>query len=812
MLGSSLKITLRKLYREKVYALINIAGLSLGIACTVILSLYLRSEFTYDQHWEKHDRIYRVVGEFNTNGTIERMARTSQALGEMLKNDFPEVINFARLRYLNIRTLIHYEDLHYYWETVGVADNSLFEIFDHDILYGDPANALTVPNTVAVSEKFARQYFGDENPIGKTIMSDRYVPFTITLVYADLPENSHITYDVVFTYTRPDLLLPDNLTARRQMLWNVSDFTFLLMPEGYDPDFFQQDIQAFYDRHMSAMGDSLNATWTAWLQPLADMHYDTSFQFDEPTGNITYVYGFTAVAVFILLVACINYMNLATARATRRAREIGMQKILGADRGKLVLQFLAEAIFFALVSLVIAMGLVELVLSIPAVSQLLDKHLALDFSSEPTLAWWLLGFALVIGLLSGLYPALYLSSVVPLSALAGSTRSSKANVRIRELLVLLQFTISVGVIASTLLMAAQMRYISNKALGFDKENILIVQVRGVDTIETIPTIKTELSKHANILNIAATGSVPGQGAGLALGEVDNNDGVLERTTINVMRTEGNYFKVMDMQLIEGRDYSSRLLTDVGNTFVVNETFVRTMGWEQPLGKRIQLGNESGKVIGVVRDFHYESLHSEVTPLAMFPLNTDFDGVPDEFRPFQTRLVVIKVAGEGLRETLNYIQDVFAEFDPTHPFEFEFLDESLDELYLSETRLMQLTGTFAGICILIACLGLFGLAAFTTEQRTREIGIRKVLGSTSMQIITLLARNILLLVLSGSVIASLLSWYFMQEWFNGFAYRISINPLTFVLATLFAALVAYLTLALQSFRTAQSNPVNALRHE
>jgi len=812
MFSSSLKITLRKLYREKVYALINIAGLSLGIACTLILALYLRSELTYDQHTKNYRQIYRVVGEYNANGKIERIARTSPVLGEMLKADFPEIIDFVRARHINLRTLIHYEDQHYYWETVYVADNNLFTVFDHDILYGDPNTALTIPNTVAVSETFARKYFGNENPLGKTIMSDRYVPFKITLVFADLPDNSHIKYDVVFTYTRPDLLNPTDPTVRRQQLWNSADYTFLLLPKGYNPENFRKDMQGFYDRHMAAMGKSINTTWTAWLQPLADMHFDTSFQGDEVTGNITYLYGFTAVAVFILLVACINYINLATARATRRAREIGMQKILGADRGKLVVQFLTEAVFFSLVSLLIAVGLVELILSYTSISNLLDKQLELNLIKEPVLLVWLLGFCLVIGLLSGIYPAFYLSSVAPLAALAGDSRTGKASTRLRELLVLLQFTITVGVIAATLLMWAQMRYISHKALGFDKENIVTVQVRGVDAINNIPLIKTELLKNSSILGTAASAGILGEVEGLGLAQIENNDGVMERTTLNGMQSEGDLFKVMGLQLVEGRDFSSRLLTDVGATFVVNETLVQTMGWDQPLGKKIQLGPGPGKVIGVVRDFHYRSLHNEIKPFVMFPLADNFDRVPDEFKPFQTRDLMIKIAGAGLFDTLNYIREVFTRFDPTHPFEFNFLDERLDKLYQSDTRLMDLTAIFAVICIFIACLGLFGLAAFTTEQRTREIGIRKVLGASTAQIITMLAWNIIALVVSGSVIASLLSWYFMQEWFNGFAYRIGINPVIFIISTIIAVAVAYTTIALQSYKTAQSNPVNALRHE
>lgn len=808
MAGSYLKITLRKLYREKQYALINIAGLSLGIACCIMLSLYLRSELTYDQHNINYKKIYRVVNEFNANGKIDGIAITSSVLGQMLKEEYPEVQDYVRLRPVRQKILYHYEDKAFYWDNVYFADDNVFKVFTHDILYGDPETALKEPNSAAVNESFARTFFGDENPIGKVIRGDNGVPFTIKLVFADLPENTHVRYEVLGSYHTEGLATPDNMTARRQALFGVNDFTFLVMSENYNIEDFKRITEEFYTRHMEAQGKTLNWTWRSWLQPLQDIHLYSDIAYDEPTGNLYALYGFAAVAVFILLVACINYMNLATARYARRAREVGMRKILGAGRGQLISQFLSEALCFTLVSMVLGCILVELALTLTPVNTLLDTQLAFNLGDEPALLGWLLVLAIGIGLISGLYPAFYLSSVAPLSALVSSQKTGKAGIRLRELLVLVQFTISVGVIACTLLMAAQMRYVSDKALGFEKENRVMITVHGADLFGKIPTLKNELLKNSKILGVTASNNIIGGDMPMNGMQIENSDGVLETTTMSHMTVAEDYIQVMGMELVDGRDFSKKMLTDVGTSFVVNETLVKKMGWDNAIGKRMQ----NGRVIGVVKDFHYASLHKQIEPYALHPFEDNFDALPPNIRPYILRHMIVNISGEDIRGTLDYLRGKFTEFDPKHPFEFKFLDDSLNELYLSEQRLMQLTSIFSGICIFIACLGLFGLAAFTTEQRTKEIGIRKVLGSTTSQIILLLAKNVLALVVIGAVIASLISWYAMLQWLAGFAYTTSINPLVFVFSALLAAAVAYITLALQSFKTARADPVLALRFE
>jgi len=419
----------------------------------------------------------------------------------------------------------------------------------------------------------------------------------------------------------------------------------------------------------------------------------------------------------------------------------------------------------------------------------------------------------LMGLLSGLYPAIYLSSWAPLSALTGKTGAGRGNLRLREGLVLLQFTISAAVIAATLLMGAQMRYIANKSLGFQKENRLMVTLRGTTTIDKIPTLRTELAKDSHILGVSETQVMLGQDINIVMSDVDKDGGGTTSLTLKNEPIGEDFLQVMGLQLVQGRDLSKRLLTDVGTNFLVNETLVRKLGWAEPLGKHITLGKgggQSGRVIGVVRDFNFRSLHTEVEPLVMFATNHDFSNIPEVFRPFQQRLLIVNISGQDVGHTLGYIEKVMSQVDAKHPFEYQFLDETLDKLYKSEHQLMGLIGIFSAVCIFIACLGLFGLASFTTEQRTREIGTRKVLGATTWQIIALLARRILILVLIAAVLAAIAAYFAIDQWLAGFAYKTAINPLVFVLSAAAAAAIAFATVALQSFKTASADPVQALR--
>lgn len=815
-------VLLRNFWRERLYTAINITGLALGLASCLLLGLFLRSELTYDQHYPNHENIYRIVNEFVINGKQETFARVSGPLGPMMAEEYPDVIQgYVRIRSLGnqggtaVRRPEQPEDV-FYWENSYFADQNVFDVFPVEVVHGDPKTALVEPTSLAISETVARKYFGNENPIGKRLVTDSSITTTVMLVFRDQPANTHLKYDLLFSYNLPFLRIGDTPSERQERLLGVEDFTYLVMHPSFKAEAWQRMSNDFAAKYMTRPLNLIRATWRSWLQPLASTHMQAEVAHDRPNGNAAYLYGCAAVALIILIIACINYMNLATARATRRARSVAFRKILGASRLGLATQFLAEALLFSLVALVLAVGLVALAIQLTPISALLDHKVGLIALLDPQLALWLVGVALGIGVLSGVYPAFYLSSWAPITALTGKQQPVGANLRMREFLVLVQFTVSAAAIAATLLMIAQMHYVSSRPLGFARDHRVLVSVRGSTTIDKIPTIRNELLSDSSIRGVAVAQNTPAEGNNsveISLAQVEGEDGAMSQHLIDILRLGEDYAKVMGLALSQGHDLSSRLPDQEGANLLVNEALVKKMGWNNPVGKRVILDSatSAGRVVGVVQDFNFKTLHHQVSPLVMVPLSNDMSKVSQLLRPFEQRYLIMEVAPEGVRQALEHAGQVMQAADATHPFEYRFLDESLDKLYKSELTLTKLIGIFAAISIFIACLGLFGLAAFTTEQRSREIGIRKVLGATAWQIVGLLARRILALVLIASVLAGVAAYVMVDEWLQGFAYRAGINPLIFLLAAVVAAAVAFVTVAAQSWRTANADPVQSLRH-
>jgi putative ABC transport system permease protein len=812
-----LKVVLRSLRREKLCAVLNIAGFSLGIASCLILGLYLWDEFTYDRHHANHERIYRVAQRITTpNGDESSVAMTSSALAPMLVEDFPDVVE-QHVRFYQFRpgqrTLLRTGDDVEYWTDTYVVDDNVFDVFTHEIVYGDPRTALTQPATIAISRSVAEHYFGTVNPVGRTLENAVGTPFTVTLVFEDLPANTHLRYDALFAF-KGIFAVSDDINVRRQMLNSLNTYTYVVLREGYDPSAWTALSAQFEARHM-ADNRARNIRWESWFQPLADIHLRSDVELDRPTSNALYLYAFAAVGLSLLLITSINYVNLATARAAKRARTIGLRKILGADRAALMAQLLGESVLLALLATVLGVIAVEVVITLPSVTALFGKPLKLDLLGSPLLTAAIVAFGGLIGLVAGLYPALYLSSFVPVSAFSTRYQGSRGS-RLREALVFVQFMISVGVIASTLVMTAQMRYIAGQALGFASENRVIVPLRGADLIERHAAIATELERHAGVLGVTTSQTMMGRGVFReSNGQVEANDGSARQFRYQDMGHVGaDFVSVMGMQVLEGRDFAGTLGTEGERPAIVNEMFVREMGWDAPIGKQVGRpgGRFSGRVIGVVEDFHFQSLHERIVPFAIFRGDGDYAGLSAPERALAERLMIINVAQEGLRDTLRYIEERFKELDPGHPFEFSFLDDELDRLYASEDRVMTMIGIFAGICIFVACLGLFGLSAFTTEQRTKEIGIRKICGASVAEIILLLSRRTVLLIAAAGIVACIVAWNVMAEWLSGFAYRADLHPAYFVLAVAAAAGAALATIALQSWRAARAKPVDALRYE
>jgi putative ABC transport system permease protein len=812
MLKSYILIALRKLAREKLYVSINIFSLALGIASFLILALYLRSEIAYDKQHLNFDRIYRLTGiSSKADGRVDRFAVTQVGLGPLLLKDYPQLGAQVRFR-KSQQAILKAGDVEGKWDDIYLADPTVWKIFTHKVVYGNVDTAFDSPYSIAISESFAKHYFGAENPIGKTLTGAN-LSFKVTLVFADLPDNSHLKYSALFPMSLMEVFDPNFSKSYQNTLFNVGIFTYVMVPPGFNPDDFKKINKGFVDHYMTEGLKRFNWQWEVGYQRLDQIHFGEKLEGDLPTGNIFYVYGFAVVAIFILLVACINYMNLATARATKRAKEVGMRKVLGAEQSQLIGQFLGESFTFSIIALVVALILVEVALTLTPIGSLMGtNHLQAAFA-QPLVIVGVLGLVVVVALLAGLYPAFYLSSISPLAALTEVKRSWRSGISMRMLLVLSQLIISIGVIACTWLMTDQMNYVHNKPLGFDKDNRLIVTLRGYDVVKNIKTIKNELRAQPNVVNVTTISIVPGTGNWVNLIPTENNAGVFDPVAMDRIIVGSNFVEAMNLKLIEGRGFSEEIATDVREAAIVNESFAKKMGWDQALGKRFKLGpNGQARVIGVVQDFHYASLHNAIGPLMMHPIVEDYGNVPELQKPLLTTSIIVVMSGQNMSQTMQSIQNVIAKFDPKFNFEPVFLEDRLNDLYKSESNLMKLTGIFAGICIFIAVMGLFGLAAFTTEQRTKEIGIRMVLGASDSQIITLLSRYLLPLVLIAAIPASFLSYYAIDKWLQRFAYHTDINWLTFVLATLVVTLVALATVVLQSLKTTRADPIKALRYE
>jgi putative ABC transport system permease protein len=801
MFKNYLVFTLRLIKRDKFHYFLNFLGLSTGIACCIIIMLFLRNELTFDQYHENADRIYRISSNYVTSGKPLLYAVTSPALGPRLKEEYPEIEDFVRIFPLP-EMLFSYDDKRLYQERIVLADPSILEVFTYPLLRGNMETCLKDPNTVVLTETIARKYFGQEDPMGKVIQVENQGDFIITGVMKDPPRNSHIPIEGIISYSTWD-------TNQQSLTWSMYEvfgYTYVLLPEKYDLAAFYEKFPAFYEKYFKADEESYGQVYKPIFLKLKDIHYNTfGFRGEMPLGNRSYLYAFFFIGIFILILACVNYMNMATARSSTRVREIGMKKVLGSRKRDLIFQLLGESALVSFIAMIFAFG-ADLIALTP-LNQRLNLNLETGMLFNPALVAAVLVLFFLIGILSGIYPAFYLSSVKPVTAISGGFNSGRTGVRIRRILVTSQFVISIGVVIITLFMNRQVEFMRHRDLGIKKENVISIRLRDNDVIPKIPAFKQELVQHPDILSVATEIGQPGA-PGTGLYKFETRKGMEEH---NFFALWGgfDFIQTLGAEIVEGRDFDPSFSTDVQKAMIVNETLVRFMEWDNPIGKRIIQGNHTdGRVIGVVKDFHFASLHNKIEPMLIRMITRPEDNMPGSV----PNLLMVRLKGQSLTDTLEWIEERWNKVNPNRPFIFSFLDESFDRLYDADRRQNRLVKIFSYICIIISLLGLLGLSSFTSLRRTKEVALRKVLGASATQIVLIMFQEIFILIVVAVVIALPLSLLFIDMWLGRFAYRTGISPVLLGAAAIGAILVAFLTASYHSIKVACANPADSLRYE
>ena len=801
-----IKVAFRNIWKKKLFSLINIVGLSVGIACFFLILINVRHESSYDKFQKNGDRIYRVALERIYPEKVIFYAIIPYSIGEAMAADFPEVERMTRVFDNNNPFMLRYKDKSYEEEKVFFVEQNFFEMFSIPLIKGTPETIFSTPNSMVMTQDTALKYFGDEDPVGKYLTSPQG-QVLVSGVCENIPENSHMEFD---------FLLSLNLIGfqNRPNYVSFSVHTYVMLQEGVSHGEVEAKMPGLVKRYAAgpiqaqtglsfkeytAAGNGYNY----FFQPIRDIHLHSNLEAEiKPNGNITYVYVLIAIAAFLIVIACVNFMNLATARSASRAREVGIRKIVGSTKGLLIRQFLFESLVMSLISVAVSAVLVQLLL--PVFNQLTRKQLEIQFLKDPFNIVFLLAIGLFVGLLAGLYPAFVLSSFRPVTVLKGRFTTSRAGTRMRNALVVLQFAISTFCIAMTILVFRQMDFMQKKDLGFDKENQMIVE-RAYVLQNRGEAFKQELRTLPGI--VRASGSNTLVSGGAYFGVMFKAEGNPEVKTTRGMVIDEDFIETMGLTITQGRGFSREF--NETNNVIINESTIKEFGWENPIGKKINRLGDTDEltgdytIVGVVEDFHYNSLHNPVNSFVLFG-----------FDPNQRVYVNlnIKIRPENISSAVSAIEEKWKAFIPQEPLGYYFLDDKLDEMYGNEKTSGQIFSIFSLLAIVIACIGLFGLSAYMAELRTKEIGIRKVLGSTASKIVILLSKDFAKLVALAFVIATPIAYYAMTRWLQNFAFRSPVHVWIFLLAGLAAVLIAQLTISFQALKAANTDPANALRFE
>ncbi|QMU31210.1 ABC transporter permease [Adhaeribacter radiodurans] len=805
MLLNYFKIAIRNLLRHKLFSFINIFGLAVGLACCLLIALFILQELSYDKYHAHADRIYRVGRYFNGEDGLPgvQLANIAPPFAPLLQNDFPAIEEATRL--LQHKAVIAVSPQKFFTEeNVFFAEPSFFKIFTVLLHSGNAQTALSEPNTILLTEKLVAKYFPKQNPIGQLVRLDNKVTLKVSGVFQDFPVNSHFHPSFLVSFST----LQDSTLFGRKNLANFSInrfTTYLLVPPKYNVAHISVQLPAFLDRHIEYQNTRPSSYNNLFLQKLTDIHLHSHLDTElEANGDSKQVYLFGVIALFILLIACINFMNLSTARSSVRAKEIGVRKVMGASQGKLIVQFLSESLLFVLIAVLLAVVFTDLAL--PLMNHLIGKELTYSPVNGWLTALVVLGLALLVGLVAGSYPALYLSSFQPAKVLKGKIIQINRTVSLRKALVVLQFAITIVLVVSTAVVYKQLGYLQNKSLGLNKDYIVTLPYMPLLSAR-YQAFRNELLATNAVAQVARSIEAPSERLLNSLGEMGiESGGSYKESSLSFefLGIDPYFVPTYKIKVLAGRNFSEAYPTDSNKAFLLNEAGVKALGFKTPqqaIGSTIDYGDRRAKIVGVLSDFHFESMHQKIKPiLFMIPPTSEF------------RHLSVKLAGADLQYGITQLEKTWKQFLPDYPFEYAFLDQKFGQLYAAEQRQGLLFTLFAGMAILIACLGLFGLATFATEQRSKEIGIRKVLGASIGSIVALLSRDFLKLVLLANLLAWPIAWYGMHRWLQDFAYRTPLSWSTFGWATLLALTIALLTISFQAIKAAVANPVEALRNE
>lgn len=785
LLKNHVKVALRNTFRHKGYSFINIAGLAIGMACCAVLFLYVQYELSYDRFHEKSGQIYRVITQSESSGQVKRIATTSAPLGPAMREDFPEVRQVVRLGN-NVFKILHQGKRFY--EQLFYVDPEIFDIFSFPLTAGDPRTVLSDPNSMVISEKMAKKYFGDDNPVGKFLNIENWRDFRITGVLKNVPSNSHLQFDFLIKFT--------DVVSRNLREWGMSNYyTYALLAEGSSLDEFDRKIPDFVEKYR---GRELREVYKVRyaLQPITRIHLYSHLNLEiSPNNDISNVAIFALVALFILLIACFNYVNLSTARNALRAKEVGLRKVIGARRAQIISQFMGETLIFSLISVFLTFVLIELFL--PLFNMITGNVLRPVYFGNPMVIVFLVGIVVVVNLISGVYPALKISRFQPVKAFKGGFQDGARTPTMRRILVVSQFAISGMFLIATAVLFQQLNYVKNAELGFDREHVVMIPIKEVEILKKRETIKQEFLKNPDVLSACSSSFFPGRKMWYQSfwyeGMQEGGD------MIHWIAVDPDFLETFQIELLEGRNFARDFPSDTQTSYLLNEAAIKKIGWASPLGKQFEI-NDKGAVIGVIKDFHFFSLHQQIEPLALMIY-------PEGYEFFS-----IRIKHDAMPETLAFIGDTWNKFAEEQPFEYSFLDQDYDRLYMTESRLTKIFGSTVLLSVFIACLGLFGLASFTVERRTKEIGIRKVLGASAANLFLVLSKEFAYCVLIANVISWPVGYFFMSRWLRNFAYRIDIGLFPFLLAAFLTLLIGLFTISYQTIKAALANPVEVLRYE